>query len=49
MFLYNNGISDIPEYQTGIIKLMLALIRVKKAIDMFPILVKKDPFLWKKK
>ena len=47
-FLYSDLSSKISEYQTGFIPLMLAIIRVKKAIDLFPRFVKKEDFVDRK-
>ena len=40
-FLYSDLSSVISECQTGIIPLILAIIKVKKAIDLFPRFAKK--------
>ena len=47
-FLYSDLSSNISEYQTGLIPLMLAIIRVKKAIDLFPRFAKKEDFVDRK-
>ena len=43
-FLYSDLNSDIRGYETGILMLVLAMIRVKKAIELMPFYQKKKEF-----
>ena len=47
-FLHSNLSSMISECQTGIIPLILATIKVKKAIDLFPRFSKNEDFVHRK-
>ena len=43
--LYNDTGMEISEYQTGIIPLILTIVKIKKAINLFQTFVKKEEFV----
>ena len=47
-FLYNDPTSEIEGYKKGIITLMIAMIRLKKEIDLMPNHQRKEDFLDRK-
>ena len=47
-FLYNDPTSEIEGYEKGIITLMIAMIRLKKEIDLMPNLQRKEDFFDRK-
>ena len=47
-FLYNDPNSDIEGYDKGIITLMIAMIRLKKEIDLMPMHQRKQDFVDRK-